>query len=56
MADHRIENLLPFVVFVSFRFCRPLLSVKSAVVSTFPRNLAADFLQYTCEQPQMKRK
>jgi N-acetylneuraminic acid mutarotase len=55
MADHRIENLLPFVVFVSFRFCRPLLSVKSAVVSTFPRNLARDFLQYTCERPQMKR-
>ena len=22
----------------------------------FPRNLAADFLQYTCEQPEMKRK
>jgi hypothetical protein len=25
-----MENLLPLVVFVSFRFCRPLLSVKSA--------------------------
>jgi hypothetical protein len=22
---------------------------------TFPRNLARDFLQYTCEEPEMKQ-
>jgi hypothetical protein len=37
MADHGMENLLPLVVFVSFRFCRPLLSVKSAACPPQPR-------------------
>jgi hypothetical protein len=27
----------------------------NAAKPSFPRNLATDFLQYTCEQPKMKQ-